>query len=215
MASDFLFHMSHPTDMSSPIKENTILHYDEKFTVTQLKSLLLSRNRQWQQIKNGSSTENGTLRTIVLACIDSRVCVEKLFQALPGELLVFKNAGNEITMDLLRSLLIAIYEIGARFLIILGHTHCGTSIRDNSVKIHHLQESLGKQTITKIEAFTHQSLLDFLGVFNQGLPAIQQNVLAQTETIRKYLTELIPPIHHPQIIPALYDVESGKVTFLS
>lgn len=215
MESDFLFHMTHLSDASSSIEKNTVVHCDENFTVTELKSLLLTRNKQWQQIKNGSSTENCTLRTMVLACIDSRVCVEKLFHALPGELLVFKNAGNEISIDLLRSLLIAIYEIGARFLIILGHTHCGTSIRDDNIKIHHLQEALGKQTIAKIEDFAHQSLLDFLGVFNQGLPAIQQNVLTQAETIRKYLTELVPPTLHPQILPALYDVETGQVTFLS
>ncbi|MHA1521849.1 MAG: carbonic anhydrase [Promethearchaeota archaeon] len=43
---------------------------------------------------------------IVLACLDSRISVDLIFDAVPGEILVMKNAGNEISEDVWRSLLL-------------------------------------------------------------------------------------------------------------
>ena len=189
---------------------NNIERCSENTSQEEIITRLQQRNKDWLKKKDGSSTDNGSLRTIVLACIDSRVIVEKIFQAKPGELLVMKNAGNEITTDVLRSLLIAIYEIHAKFLIILGHTQCGTSIRGTD-KSQQVKERMGEKTVQELENYSHQNLEDFLGLFH---PGIESNISIQAKMVQEFFDNYIPVKDHPKIIEALYDVESGDVTFL-
>ena len=192
---------------------NTIESCSENTTQEEIISRLERRNKEWQKKKDGSSLDNGSLRTIVLSCIDSRGIVEKIFQAKPGELLVMKNAGNEITTDVLRSLLIAIYEIHAKFLIILGHTQCGTSIRGTD-KSQRVKERMGEETVQELENYSHQNLQDFLGLFPPGIDSIKNNITTQAKMVQGFFDNYIPVKDHPIIIQALYDVESGEVTFL-
>ena len=133
--------------------DTSICYCDENTDIEELKQMLLSRNKEWIKKKDGSNSVNDSLKTIVLSCVDSRVPVEKVFDAKPGELLVLKNAGNVITEDILRSLLVAIYELEAKFFIVLGHTRCGMSILGNEEKIAHLSEELG-DTLTKLREKT-------------------------------------------------------------
>ncbi len=192
---------------------NNIELCSENTTQEEIIARLEHRNKEWVKKKDGSSTDNGSLRTVVLACIDSRVIVEKIFQAKPGELLVMKNAGNEITTDVLRSLLIAIYEIHAKFLIILGHTQCGTSIKGTD-KSQQVKERMGEETVQELENYSHQNLEDFLGLFHPGIESIKNNISNQAKMVQEFFDNYIPVKDHPKIIQALYDVKSGEVTFL-
>ena len=192
---------------------SSIEHCSENTTKEEIMAQLQNRNKEWVKKKDGSSTDNGSLRTVVLACIDSRVIVEKIFQAKPGELLVMKNAGNEITTDVLRSLLIAIYEIHAKFLIILGHTHCGTSIKGTD-KSQQVKVKMGEETVQELENYSHQNLEDFLGLFQPGIGSIKKNIEIQAQMVQEFFDNYFPVKDHPKIIQALYDVDSGEVTFL-
>jgi len=192
---------------------SSIEHCSENTTKEEIMAQLQNRNEEWVKKKDGSSTDNGSLRTVVLACIDSRVIVEKIFQAKPGELLVMKNAGNEITTDVLRSLLIAIYEIHAKFLIILGHTHCVTSIKGTD-KSQQVKVKMGEETVQELENYSHQNLEDILGLFQPGIGSIKKNIEIQAQMVQEFFDNYIPVKDHPKIIQALYDVDSGEVTFL-
>jgi carbonic anhydrase len=190
---------------------NDICYCEEDTSEDDLKQLLLSRNKKWIKNKDGSNTVNDSLRTIVLSCVDSRVPVEKIFDAKPGELLVLKNAGNVITEDILRSVLVAIFELKARFLIILGHTRCGMSILGNDEKIEHLSQELG-DTLEKLQKKTGFDPLKWFKFFPEGKWV--ENVYTQVNYIREILSELIDECNIPCIIPALYDLDTGEVSFL-
>ena len=192
--------------------DNSIDILDKQISKSQFKEFLIKRNEEWIKKKDGSSIINGSLRAVVLGCIDSRVPIEKIFQAKPGELLVLKNAGNIITLDVLRSILVAIYELDAKFIVIMGHTECGMAILDNEKKIIHLKDKLGYKLLETLEKIGNKDPLDWFGFFNQG--KWNENAREQAKSIQKFLDENIPKENQPEIITALYNLDSGEVEFL-
>ena len=63
--------------------------------------------------------------TIVIACSDSRVIPEQIFDASLGELFVIRVAGNVLEKHQLGSVEYAAAHLGCSLIVMLGHTHCG------------------------------------------------------------------------------------------
>lgn len=61
----------------------------------------------------------------VLSCADSRVPVEILFDQGFGDVFVCRAAGNVTNPELVASLEFGTLVLGARVLVVLGHTQCG------------------------------------------------------------------------------------------
>jgi carbonic anhydrase len=61
----------------------------------------------------------------VLACADSRVPVELVFDQTIGQLFVTRVAGNIVTSEIIASLEYGVAVLGVRALLVLGHTNCG------------------------------------------------------------------------------------------
>jgi len=61
----------------------------------------------------------------VLACADSRVPVELVFDQTIGHIFVTRVAGNVVTPEIIASLEYAITVLGVKALLVLGHTNCG------------------------------------------------------------------------------------------
>ena len=62
---------------------------------------------------------------IVIACSDSRVIPEQIFDAVPGELFVIRVAGNVLDKHQLGSVEYAAGHLHCDTVIVLGHTGCG------------------------------------------------------------------------------------------
>lgn len=81
----------------------------------------------------------------IVTCMDTRL-VELLPAALGirnGDVKIIKNAGATITHPFdstVRSLLIAIYELGVNEVMIIGHTGCGVQGMDAGEMIHLMKE---------------------------------------------------------------------------
>ena len=81
----------------------------------------------------------------VVTCMDTRL-VELLPAALGfknGDVKIIKNAGGVITNPFdsaVRSLLVAIYELGVQEVMIIGHTGCGVQGMDSAEMQHHMKE---------------------------------------------------------------------------
>ena len=66
--------------------------------------------------------------TALVGCADSRVPLETVFDALPGDLFVLRNAGNTCTHaegSVLGSLEFCTGALNTRLIFVLGHTACG------------------------------------------------------------------------------------------
>ncbi len=62
---------------------------------------------------------------IVLACADSRVPIEILFDRGPGDIFVCRVAGNIATPSIMGSIEFAAEQFGSALCIVMGHTRCG------------------------------------------------------------------------------------------
>lgn len=86
-------------------------------------------------------------RIAIVTCMDTRL-VELLpaaFGLKNGDVKIIKNAGGTITNPFdstVRSLLVAIYELGVREVMIVGHTNCGVQGMD-SAEMQHLMRERG------------------------------------------------------------------------
>ena len=63
--------------------------------------------------------------TLVIACSDSRVVPEFIFNCSLGELFVIRTAGNVVNEGELATVEYAIQHLKIKHIIVLGHTHCG------------------------------------------------------------------------------------------
>lgn len=107
---------------------------ERNLTIDQYLELLVKGNQRW---KSGKSTNwIGEISTedlvqaqapfaIVVACADSRVVPEFIFDTVLGELFVIRIAGNIITSEVEASIEYAVSQLGTKLVIVLGHQNCG------------------------------------------------------------------------------------------
>ena len=62
---------------------------------------------------------------IILACSDSRVPVQLVFDEGPGDLFIIRVAGNVATPTQIGSIEYAVTQLGAQLVVVLGHSGCG------------------------------------------------------------------------------------------
>lgn len=70
-------------------------------------------------------TERQEPFAIIVGCSDSRVPVETVFDQGLGDLFVIRVAGNIVSKTQLGSIEFAAGNLGARLVVVLGHTNCG------------------------------------------------------------------------------------------
>lgn len=111
-----------------------MLEYNKRFVET----------NAYEQFKTSKYPDK---KIAIVTCMDTRL-VELLPAALGiknGDVKIIKNAGGTITNPFdstVRSLLIAIYELGVNEIMIIGHTGCGVQGMD-SQEIQHLMRERG------------------------------------------------------------------------
>ncbi len=64
-------------------------------------------------------------RAIVLSCSDSRLPPETVFDQKLGEIFTVRTAGEALSPTALGSIEFAIEKLGARLIVVMGHTSCG------------------------------------------------------------------------------------------
>ena len=101
-------------------------------------------SKAYEQFKTSKYPDK---KIAIVTCMDTRL-VELLPAALGiknGDVKIIKNAGGTITNPFdstVRSLLVAIYELGVNEIMIIGHTGCGVQGMD-SKEMQHLMHERG------------------------------------------------------------------------
>lgn len=140
---------------------------------------------------------------VVIACSDSRVIPEAIFNADLGELFVIRVAGNVIDDHQLGSIEYAAEHLGVNLVLVLGHTHCGAV----GAALEGDHEGYIRYIVEEIQ--------EAIGDEKDAYEACHLNVRHSMRTIEESLK--IQKVEHEyglKVRGAIYDIESGKVDFL-
>lgn len=123
----------------------------------------------------------------ILTCMDTRL-VELLPAALGlknGDVKIIKNAGGVVTNpfgSVIRSLLVAIIELGVEEIMVIGHTDCGVQHIDSEMMIHHMRQRGISQD--------HIDMMKYCGInfekWLAGFDTVEQSVEETVDTIRNH-----------------------------
>lgn len=146
---------------------------------------------------------------IVIACSDSRVPPEILFDQGIGDIFVIRTAGNVVDDIALGSIEYAVEHLGANLIVVLGHKSCGavTAAVAGGTAPGHVGSIVAKITpaVEKARAKQGGDLVD---------NAIRANIKEVGQTVRgsePILRELMDD-GAVRVVGAYYDLESGVVT---
>jgi carbonic anhydrase len=148
---------------------------------------------------------------VILGCIDSRVPPEVVFDLGIGDVFSIRIAGNFVNEDILGSMEFAAKVVGSKQILVMGHTSCGAvqgALDD--VELGHLTGLVSK--IKPAIAAVRNDPVSDVTVDDVA----EANVKMTIEQIKKKSPILKEMIENQEIgiSGAMYDVASGKVSFL-
>lgn len=154
-------------------------------------------------------------KAVVLSCLDSRVPVEDVFDRGIGDIFVGRVAGNFVNTDLLGSMEFGCKVAGSKLILVMGHEHCGAvKAAIDDVKLGNITEMLTKIT-PAVE------MVDYQGERTSANPEFVHKVCVSNvnhtiEQIRIHspILKEMEDTGQIKIVGAVYDMDSGKVTFL-
>ncbi|MFT5847248.1 MAG: carbonic anhydrase [Psychroserpens sp.] len=159
-------------------------------------------------------------KAIVLSCVDSRVPVEDVFDLGIGDIFVARVAGNIENKDIVGSMEFATAVAGSKVVIVMGHTACGAVKHaiDNtdaaSMGMNALSDLLA-EIRPSVDATEKNGEVSSKNVaFTNSV--INTNAKQTVEDIRKQSPKMaeLEANGTIKIVPAVYDMETGKVVFL-
>ena len=183
-----------------------------------LEEILASNERFLKETTLPTIGHTPRKRTAVITCMDCRLvgAFEPALGLERGDVVELRTAGATISQperegaanDLIRSLAGAIYLLGVREVIVVGHTNCGLAHANPTALIASMQ-ALGvdpQQLIQQQGLGNVDGLVSWLGAFSD----VHMNVQEVVEVIRKspYLPNL--PVHGLVI-----DINTGKLELVS
>lgn len=200
--------------------------YDVQATLTpqQVLNLLKEGNERFRydtcihrsfktDIEHTASTQHPI--AVVLGCIDSRVPVETIFDMSFGDLFCIRVAGNVVNNDVLASMEYACNVIGAKLIVVLGHTGCGAiQAACDDVKKGFITQLLAK--IKPAIAAETETTQDRCGQNRNFVRKITQLNIANTIHSIYQESEILGTMIDKDevgIVGGLYDITTGEVAF--
>ena len=166
--------------------------------------------------------------TAIIGCADSRAPLETIFDALPGDIFVLRNAGNTCTHaegSMVGSLEFCTGKLGARMILVLGHTKCGAVYGATNAYL-----AAKKSETASVESALEGLLLDLAPVAEKAVAdmgshtdadevaahAVRVNVFHTIDFLLKYSAPLREKVKSGQveIQGGIYHLDSGKVEFM-
>jgi len=140
---------------------------------------------------------------VIVACSDSRVIPESIFNVGIGELFVIRVAGNVIDNHQLGSIEYAAEHLGCPLILVLGHNHCGAV----DAAINHSPNGYIK--------YITDEILRAIGTETDEFTACCMNVKHSVDMIESNID--IKKLENENglvVCGAIYNIENGKVEFL-
>lgn len=147
---------------------------------------------------------------VIVGCSDSRVPNEIVFDQGLGDLFIVRTAGQVSTYASWGSIEFGYAALGARLIVVLGHTQCGAVSAAC-----HLPEVPG-HVVTLINAIKPAAELAKKQPGDQVAQAVKINVALQVQQLKALEPVLSKGVAtgQVQVVGAVYDLKTGKVAFL-
>jgi len=194
------------------IKPMEALHLLKKGNFRFVNNLKLNRDL----LEQVNDTKDGQWPfAAILSCMDSRTSAELIFDQGLGDIFSIRIAGNIITEGILGSLEYATAVAGSKLIVVLGHTKCG-AIKGacDDVKMGNLTSLIDRIRPAILEEKTVQENRN--GDNPEFVNAVAHlNVNHSVEQIMEKSVVIKELVEQGKvgIVPAMYDVTTGKVTF--
>jgi len=168
-------------------------------------------------IEQVNETEDGQYPfAAIVSCIDSRIPTEIVFDQGVGDIFNARIAGNFVNQDILGSLEFSTKVAGSKTIVVMGHTSCGAvkGAADN-VKLGNLTAML-KNLEPAVKAASDvpgekssQNAEYVQKISDKNVELTIEKMLADSDVLREMYEN-----GEITIVGAMYDVKSGKVTFM-
>lgn len=156
---------------------------------------------------------------IILACSDSRVPTELIFDRGIGDLFVIRVAGNIVAPSQIGSIEYAAEQFGTRLVVVLGHSNCGAviaTLQELALKESHRSPNL-RAIVDRIRpavepVLKHHSDVDDDAVLEK---CVRANIQASVEQLRhgSLILEQLIDSGDLHVIGAEYSIETGNIAF--
>ncbi len=151
---------------------------------------------------------------VVLSCIDSRSIPEIVFDQGIGAIITIRVAGNIINDDILASMEYATKYVGAKLIVVMGHSQCGlVSAAYKNKDAGHLRYLIEKikPAVTNIKNSTEQFDCD-KQIVDEIAKQNVQNMVSKITNKSSVIKQLVDDksIH---IVGAFHNLSTGEVRF--
>ena len=152
---------------------------------------------------------------IILACSDSRVPVELVFDQGLGDLFVIRVAGNVVAPSQIGSVEFAAAQLGAKLVVVLGHSNCGAV--DATLKELAQKQELRSPNLRAIVDRIRPAIDSLTDQDIDLQDAVIANVHHSVGRLQhgSLILEKLVDSGELMIVGAEYSIESGKVNFLN
>ena len=144
---------------------------------------------------------------IIVGCADSRTPPELIFDQNLGDLFVIRTAGNLVDDHALGSIEYGVEHVGARLIVVLGHTRCGavTAALESDHAPGHI-DSLVRDIQPAVKAAK--------GKPGDALAAATTENARQVAARIKSKAALGDLAKEVRIVSAIYDLDTGKIEWI-
>ncbi|NCC05708.1 MAG: carbonic anhydrase [Proteobacteria bacterium] len=162
-----------------------------------------------------TTTEGQAPFATVIACSDSRVPVEILFDQGVGDLFVIKVAGNVADTDEIGSAEYGVDHLGTPVLMVLGHTYCGAvTAVTTGAEVHGSIPALVDNIVPAVEKARHEH--PDADTPELIVKAIEANIWQAVEDLLGKSHAIADRAKDGRVVVvgAVYDILTGKVNIL-
>ena len=160
---------------------------------------IMSFNKEFvesKQYKDFQTNKYPNKKMVILACMDTRLTelLPKALNLKNGDVKLIKNAGAVVAHpfgSIMRSILIALYELRAEEVYIIGHLGCGMSEVDpNALKEKMMSAGISEDTINSLE-YSGVDIDDWL----HGFGCVYESVKKTVDLVKEHPLMPSVPVH--------------------